>query len=99
MPVQQTAPALDAVARLVRPLLPPGYRAVLFGSRAAGTARPTSDWDIGILGARPLDGATLERIREAIEGLPTLHTLEVVDLTSVAPAFREAALSRAVALT
>lgn len=91
-----TTPTLDDIERVLRPLLPPGYQALLFGSRATGEARPASDWDVGILGGEPLAGAALERMREALETLPTLHTFEVVDLTSVPPAFREIALQGAV---
>ena len=91
-----TTPTLDDIGRVLRPLLPPGYQAVLFGSRATGGARPASDWDIGILGQEPLTGATIERLREALDTLPTLHTFEVVDLASVPPGFRETALHGAV---
>lgn len=91
-----TTPTLDDIGRVLRPLLPPGYQALLFGSRATGEARPASDWDVGILGGEPLAGAVLERVREALETLPTLHTFEVVDLASVPPAFREIALRGAV---
>jgi predicted nucleotidyltransferase len=89
---QSTAPTLEDIGRALRPLLPPGCQAVLFGSRATGEARPASDWDIGLLGGAPVAGAVLERVREALEALPTLHTFEVVDLASVAPAFRKTAL-------
>lgn len=78
--------------------LPLGHRAVLFGSRATGAAGPRSDWDIGIIGPAPLDGADVERIREALENLPTLSTFEVVDLTGVPDGFRERALREGVRL-
>ena len=93
-----TTPTLDDIARVLRPLLPPGCQAVLFGSRATGRAWATSDWDIGILGGTPLAGAVIERLREALETLPTLHTFEVVDLSTVPSGFREAALRDAVRL-
>jgi predicted nucleotidyltransferase len=93
---RSTGPTLEDIGRALGPLLPPGCQAVLFGSRATGEARPASDWDIGLLGREPLAGAVLERVREALESLPTLHTFEVVDLASVPPAFRETALRGAV---
>lgn len=107
MQVQTTSPpgARDeaqalfaAISRTVRELLPPGYRAVLFGSRATGASGPRSDWDIGITGAGPLDGACVERIREALENLPTLATFDVVDLAGVPDGFRERALGEGAAL-
>lgn len=71
---------------------------MLFGSRARGDARPTSDWDIGVIGPEPLRGAVLERIREALEGIRTLHTFDVVDLSSVPLAFRDQALETRIEL-
>jgi predicted nucleotidyltransferase len=93
-----TAPDLDEVRRVIRPLLPEGCRAVLFGSRAAGTARHRSDWDIGLIGPGPVPGHVLERVREGLDNLPTLHLFEVVDLGTVPLPFRDAALREAVAL-
>ena len=88
-----TTPNLDDVVAILKRRLPsPGYRAVLFGSRAAGRARPASDWDIGILGPAPVRGAVLESIREDLEELRTLHTFDVVDLSTVPDEFRVAAL-------
>jgi predicted nucleotidyltransferase len=90
---------LNEVARVIRKLLPSQeYGAVLFGSRATGQARRASDWDIGIVGPRPLDGATRELIRESLDNLPTLHTLDLVDLADAPEAFREAALRSTVRL-
>ena len=89
---------LADVSRTVRELLPAGYRAVLFGSRATGASGPRSDWDIGITGPGPLDGACVERIREALENLPTLSTFDVVDLAGVPDGFRDRALGEGVAL-
>jgi predicted nucleotidyltransferase len=47
-------------------------RVFLFGSYAAGTARPTSDIDIVIKGGRDLD-----RLREEIAEIPTLKTIDL----------------------
>ncbi len=93
-----TEPSLEALGAALRPLLPPGCRAFLIGSRAEGRASPTSDWDIGILGRDPLRGADLERIRQALEDLPTLHRFDVVDLASAPERFRERALEHAIEL-
>jgi predicted nucleotidyltransferase len=94
-----TTPNLaDVVAILKRRLPSPGYRAFLFGSRAAGRGRPASDWDIGILGPTPVRGAILESIREDLEELRTLHTFDVVDLATVPDEFRAAAMQATVQL-
>lgn len=92
------APGTHEVARVVNALLPPTHRAVLFGSRATERARERSDWDIGIVGPGPVDGAVLERIREALDALPTLQTFDVVDLATVAPEMRERALREGMTL-
>ncbi len=86
------------ISRVVRGLLPPSHRAVLFGSRATGASRPLSDWDIGLAGPGPLDGAIVERIRETLDGLPTLSTFDVVDLASAPAGLRERALREGVVL-
>ena len=44
----------------------------LFGSYAAGTARPTSDIDIVIKGGRDLEG-----LREEIASIPTIKTIDL----------------------
>ena len=93
-----TTPDLTEVARIVKHHLPPGYQVVLFGSRATGQARPGSDWDIGLLGPRPLRGAVLEYIREALEELRTLHSFDVVDFNQTPDFFRQAALKTAIRL-
>ncbi len=45
-----------------------------------------------------MGGALVERVRDALEGLRTLHSFDVVDLATVPEGFREQALSRAVRL-
>ena len=96
MSTRTTEPSLEDIARAVEPLLPPGFGAFLFGSRASGRARPGSDWDVGLLGPEPLRGALVERIRDALDELRTLHTFDVVDLSTVPEGFRHLALQRAV---
>jgi len=91
-----TEPRLDDIASAIKPLLPAGWSAFLFGSRASGRARTGSDWDIGLLGPTPMRGALVEEVRGALDRLRTLHSFDVVDLATVPEGFREQALSRAV---
>ena len=87
------------VAAIVRRVTgDPAYRAVLFGSWASGEARERSDIDIGILGPKPVDPGTMLEIRDACEALPTLYTLELVDLARVPEAFRREAMARSMDL-
>ena len=69
-----------------------GARVVLFGSRAKGTARPRSDFDVGVLGESPMPLADFYALADAIEALSTLHTIDWVDLMRAEPRFRAAAL-------
>jgi hypothetical protein len=97
----EATPAFDThqLGAIVRRHLPAAsYRVVLFGSRARGAARRGSDWDIGVLGPAPIRGAVLQRIRDDLEHLPTLAAFDVVDLSTVPPAFRESVLQEAVDL-
>ena len=83
---------------MLGPLLPAGHTVVLFGSRALGAARPGSDWDLGVLGPRPLPSSVMQELRDRLESYPTLHTIEIVDLEAVPPAFKIEALSGAIEL-
>lgn len=96
--MSSTAPSLETLRTILRRHLPAGYHAFIFGSRATGAARPGSDWDIGIMGPDELPLRTLGSISEELEELPTLHSFEVVDLSTVPERFREVALRKTIAL-
>lgn len=49
--------------------------AVLFGSRAKGTAHEKSDFDIAVSGVKDIEG-----LRERLEEIPTLYSFDVVNL-------------------
>lgn len=72
-----------------------GRKIVLFGSRAAGTARDRSDFDIGIVGDEPLSLNTFFRIEDRLDHLDTLYKLDWVDLNRTDKNFREEALRHA----
>ncbi len=68
-----------------------GYKVILFGSRAAGHAGPRSDFDVGVIGSRPIRITTFYRIGDLLEAIDTLYTIDWVDLNRVTPSFyREA---------
>ena len=73
-----------------------GLRIVVFGSRAAGNPRPTSDVDIGIDAGAAIDSRTMFALRERLERVRTLIAVDVVDLARVDPAFRDAVLREGV---
>lgn len=65
-------------------------RVWLFGSRARGDARPTSDVDVAVESldpARPVEPETLAVIRERLAESSVLAAVDLVDLRGAAPAF------------
>src|SRR3989338_5362616 len=71
-----------------------GYRVFLFGSRALGTARPRSDFDIGILGSQPLPISDFYHLEDKLDELPTLYRIDLVDIYKTSPEFRAEALKQ-----
>ena len=65
-----------------------------FGSRVAGGHHRGSDIDVGIEGPKPIPLTTLSAIKEEIEALPILYTIEVVDFGQVSNDFRQVAKQR-----
>lgn len=60
----------------------------LFGSRARGTARATSDIDVALDGRTPLSKGRLSRLREALEESRVPLRVDLIDLADVDEAFR-----------
>ena len=58
----QSAEVLNRITRLGREVLPSGGHLWLYGSRARGDARPTSDWDLLVLLNRPQEASEFQNI-------------------------------------
>jgi uncharacterized protein len=71
-----------------------GHRVVLFGSRASGGARERSDFDIGVLGDRPLPLKAFYRLEDLFDEIDTLYKIDWVDLNRVSPEFHQEALKK-----
>jgi predicted nucleotidyltransferase len=82
----------EAAAIARRVLGPQRVRMILFGSRARGGGRPTSDIDLALLGDGPLPPELLSRLRDAFEESNIPYAVDVVDLSQVTAAFREKVL-------
>lgn len=67
------------------------FRIFLFGSEAAGTAKPRSDIDIGIDGPHAVPAETLAKIRDELDELRTLRKFDLVDFKETSEPFREIA--------
>ncbi len=68
------------------------YRAFIFGSQANLTELRRSDIDLGILGDEPIPTQQLSKINEAIENLPMLYNIDLVDFNEVDERFKAVAL-------
>lgn len=79
----------QVVAKFVDPTQ---FQCFYFGSRVDGTSHERSDIDVGILGPEPIPFGTWGIIKDAIEELPTLYTIDLVDFGRVPVDFRAVAL-------
>lgn len=86
----------EIIKRITRQYLPKTHRAFLFGSRAAATNRPHSDYDLGISGPRALLPNEWGALHDALEEAPIIHEVDVVDLYPASEEFRKEALRDAV---
>lgn len=68
-----------------------GCRIFYFGSRISGANTPSSDIDIGIEGPTSVPRYIMARIRDDIDNLPTLYTIDVVDFTRTSEQFKKIA--------
>ena len=68
------------------------YAIILFGSRAAGDPRERSDFDIGIVGKEPVSAELFFELETLLDRIPTLYTIDLVDLNRVPRRFCEEAL-------
>lgn len=69
------------------------YRVFIFGSRATGKAKKFSDYDMGILGKKPLSSDIKISIEEALEESDIPYTVDIVDFSLVSPTFKKTALA------
>lgn len=74
------------------------YQVFVFGSRAMGTAHSRSDFDIGIEGPREVPIGTMAAIRDELEELPTIHTIEFLDMHATSPVFQRLARRKIIPL-
>lgn len=69
------------------------YRVFIFGSRATGKARKFSDFDVGIIGKKPVPRKILGSIEETFEESDLPFHIDVVDFSRTAKKFQQVALS------
>lgn len=88
----------EQVATLARRILGAEVQVYWFGSWAEGRAVDRSDIDVGVMADDPIPVDRISRLRGALEDLPTLYTVDLVDLATADPALRERAVSRGIRL-
>lgn len=66
----------------------PDARIFLFGSRAKGDARETSDFDIAVDAGSKISLGVIARIKDEIDELRTLKSIDIIDLNRVNPKFK-----------
>ena len=77
------AEVADIIARFL-----PDARILLFGSRARGDAEQTSDFDFAVDAGSKIPLDVITRIKDEIEELRTLKSVDIVDLNRVNHAFK-----------
>lgn len=77
------------VARLARSLLGKDTEVIWFGSWPRGKARPRSDIDVAISTGSVISPERMAVLREAVDELPTLYAIDIVDLNATGPILRE----------
>lgn len=71
---------LEEIVKIIRGNLSEDYKILLFGSWAKGNALDTSDIDIGILGERKAPFEIMVKIFNEADEIPTLRSIDIVDL-------------------
>ncbi|GAA6755634.1 nucleotidyltransferase domain-containing protein [Thermus thalpophilus] len=86
----------EAVVAALGPFLKgTGARLYLYGSFARGEGGRASDLNLALLAPKPL-APLLPLLREALEEAPVVRRVDLVDLSSVDPAFRERVLKEGI---
>ena len=80
---------MDIVCDILRKHLPPDVRAWVFGSRADWTTKNSSDLDIALEGDGRLRYKTMSSLEYAFEESDLPYTVDVVDLKTANPTFRQ----------
>ena len=77
------------VARLARSVLGEDAEVIWFGSWPQGKALSHSDIDVAISTGVPIAPEHMGLLQEAVDELPTLFEIDIMDLNATGPALRE----------
>ena len=85
--IQVTGKELSIVKSILKDLLH-GERVLVFGSRARGTHKTTSDLDLAIVSDTPMTISTRSRLEFAFSEADLPFRVDIVDLLSVEAGFQ-----------
>ncbi|MBI4382256.1 MAG: nucleotidyltransferase domain-containing protein [candidate division NC10 bacterium] len=86
------------VAKLARAILGGGTRVVWFGSWVRGAAAARSDLDIAVSIGTPIPPEVMAELRGAVEELPTLYKIDLMDFSAAGSALRAEVVSNGMTL-
>jgi predicted nucleotidyltransferase len=86
------------VARLARSVCGENAEVIWFGSWPQGKALPRSDIDLALSTGAPIPPERMALFEEAVDKLPTLYQIDIIDLNRVGPALRQEILKHGVHL-
>jgi predicted nucleotidyltransferase len=86
------------VAQLARTILGEGATVVWFGSWVRGAATARSDLDIAVSTGAPIAPEVMGELRSAVEKLPTLYQIDLVDFGAAGSALRAEVLRDGITL-
>jgi predicted nucleotidyltransferase len=87
--VARPAQIASDVARLARSILGKDVEVIWFGSWPQGKARPHSDIDVAVSIGAPISPERMSILQEAVDDLPTLYEIEIVDFNAAGLKLRE----------
>ncbi len=85
----------EQVREIIKEELKSGdYSAFFFGSRIVGNYSKTSDLDVGFDGPDLVPKDIMYKIKSRIDAIPSLYSIDIVDLQSVGDEFKKIAKSK-----
>ncbi len=88
LPVDISPAHAEIVRDVLRRTAPLGSRVFVFGSRATGKARRTSDLDLAIDAGREITFSELARMSDEFDEAPVPWSIDIIDLRGITPHFR-----------
>jgi predicted nucleotidyltransferase len=96
--IHLSAGELEIVKAILTDILRGGEKVSVFGSRAKGTHRATSDLDLAVDGGGPITMATRAALEFAFSESALPYRVDIIDLATVDRRFRQAIASESLAL-